>query len=286
MEIISHYFSVSKKSLADFRCEMRRWQILTELGRDSYEIRFRGIEKKMSRRSFERALKSESKLPEERKKIETNLYNAMQRPEYQRYYRMWPIPRVLLEDVPEVPEGTKLSWDSSYYGGFGFPYEVKKGSHGLGLFATRSIGYGELIAPFSGSSLPSVAYSKARSDETYSISLRGGRVISPCRSACVAAFANHSCEPNCSYLEIVVCYENPKVVVYIVADEEIDEGDEITTNYSVIDETHLQECHCGSSLCRGYIGTEEAIAAFLARQESGGAVHGKRRSSRISGGRK
>ncbi|GKT36033.1 hypothetical protein ADUPG1_009071 [Aduncisulcus paluster] len=95
-------------------------------------------------------------------------------------------------------------------------------------------------------------------------------VIPPCRSACVAAFANHSCEPNCSYLETVICYENPKVIVYIVADEVIDAGDKITTNYSVIDEIHLQECHCGSSLCRGYIGTEEAVADFLAQQESSG----------------
>ena len=56
---------------------------------------------------------------------------------------------------------------------------------------------------------------------------------------------NHSCSPN-TYIDIIDDH------IWIIADRNIKEGEEITYDYC-FDADELEECHCGSEKCRGYM---------------------------------
>jgi uncharacterized protein len=70
----------------------------------------------------------------------------------------------------------------------------------------------------------------------------------------VAAFINHSCEPNCEAREV-----NGRVVIISIRD--IVAGEELTYDYNLYD-GELDDpspCSCGSNSCRGTMYSEEEI---------------------------
>jgi SET domain-containing protein len=81
----------------------------------------------------------------------------------------------------------------------------------------------------------------------------------------VAAFINHSCDPNCEADEI-------KGRVWIIAARDIQAGEELTYDYNLYDGDldDLSECLCGAPNCRGSMYSEDELArrAKLLRRQS------------------
>jgi hypothetical protein len=70
----------------------------------------------------------------------------------------------------------------------------------------------------------------------------------------VAAFINHSCDPNCEADEI-------KGRVWIIASRDIQAGEELTYDYNLYDGDldDPSPCFCGASNCRGSMYSEEEL---------------------------
>ena len=81
----------------------------------------------------------------------------------------------------------------------------------------------------------------------------------------VAAFINHSCDPNCEADEI-------KGRVWIIAARDIQAGEELTYDYNLYDGDldDLSLCLCGAPNCRGSMYSEDELArrAKLLRRRS------------------
>jgi hypothetical protein len=60
----------------------------------------------------------------------------------------------------------------------------------------------------------------------------------------VAAFVNHSCEPNCETDQI-------RGKMWIIALRDIEAGEELTYDYNLFDGEDDAPCLCGSKRCRG-----------------------------------
>jgi SET domain-containing protein len=70
----------------------------------------------------------------------------------------------------------------------------------------------------------------------------------------MAAFVNHSCQPNCETDQI----DNR---VWIIALRDIAAGEELTYDYNIYDAQPGEDspCHCGAHSCRGTMFCEEEI---------------------------
>jgi hypothetical protein len=68
----------------------------------------------------------------------------------------------------------------------------------------------------------------------------------------VAAFINHSCDPNCESDEI-------DGHVWIIALREIAAGEELTYDYCLYDGEDESPCFCGTKSCRGTLYSEEEM---------------------------
>jgi uncharacterized protein len=73
---------------------------------------------------------------------------------------------------------------------------------------------------------------------------------------------NHSCDPNCE-----IDYINDHIWIYSLRD--IKKGEELTYDYA-FDADELEDCHCGSKSCRGYINDpdDEITKKLLSEKES------------------
>jgi uncharacterized protein len=71
----------------------------------------------------------------------------------------------------------------------------------------------------------------------------------------MAAFVNHSCQPNCETDEI-------DKRIWIIALRDIAAGEELTYDYNIYDAEPGEEppCRCGAGACRGTMCSEEEIA--------------------------
>ena len=68
----------------------------------------------------------------------------------------------------------------------------------------------------------------------------------------VAAFINHSCDPNCESDEI-------DGQVWIIAVRDIDAGEELTYDYCLYDGDDESPCSCGADRCRGTLYSDEEM---------------------------
>lgn len=80
-------------------------------------------------------------------------------------------------------------------------------------------------------------------------------------SSALAAFVNHSCEPNCRV------YTDPdRDLVAFYALREIFQDEEITIDYNLhVDDNavvRLHECRCKAASCRGYMDSPRVIEAY------------------------
>lgn len=97
-------------------------------------------------------------------------------------------------------------------------------------------------------------------EHTYLFGLTDGkRVIDGTN---IAAFINHSCNPNCEADEI-------DGRVWIIASRDITPGEELTYDYNLYDgdENDKAPCSCGAKNCRGTLYSEEEVARRRTRRK-------------------
>ncbi len=116
--------------------------------------------------------------------------------------------------------------------------------HAYGCYTTRRIRKGTLIVEYVGERLPKDLADDLYDDcpNTYLFGLdRGNCVID---GFGLAAFVNHSCEPNCETDEI-------RGRMWIIALRDIEPGEELTYDYNLYDGEDEAPCFCGAARCRG-----------------------------------
>lgn len=119
--------------------------------------------------------------------------------------------------------------------------EVKRGAHGLGLFATGPVKKGQVVAEYWG---PVVTDDELKSSRgKYFFELENELAIDGKDRKNVARYINHSCRPNCEPEEKV-----RQKRIFIVARRNIKAGEEFGYNYGkeYWDE-HIKPigCRCG-----------------------------------------
>jgi uncharacterized protein len=127
--------------------------------------------------------------------------------------------------------------------------------HGAGVYTTAPIAKGALVLEYTG---PRMRVKQtdglyAEGDVTYLFGMDGGKTIID--GFGMAAFVNHSCDPNCESDQI-------KGRIWIVAIRDIAPGEELTYDYNIYDAEPGEDasCHCGAPNCRGTMLCEEEVA--------------------------
>jgi SET domain-containing protein len=151
--------------------------------------------------------------------------------------------------------------------------------HAVGVYTSTPVRKGERILEYSG---PRISAEEAdrryeNSPRTYLYGLDDGKTIIDGEG--MAAYLNHSCEPNCEVDEI-------KGHVWILAMRDIVVGEELLWDYNLYDDDDPAPCYCGAVTCRGTMYSEEWLAKVRRRaarkKQAKKAGQGKRQ--RISGG--
>ena len=128
----------------------------------------------------------------------------------------------------------------------------KSGIHGCGCYTTVAIPGGTHIIEYTGTRL-----SKEEADElyaercdTYLFWIGEGKYVMDGDD--VAAFINHSCNPNCETDE----FDDH---IWVIALRDIAPGEELTYDYNLYDGDDDDEaiCRCGARNCRGTMYGEE-----------------------------
>lgn len=116
--------------------------------------------------------------------------------------------------------------------------------HAAGCYTTKPIKAGTQVVEYSGPRL-----TKKEGDDryenchyTYLFGLKNGRRVIDGHG--IAAFINHSCDPNCETDEI-------QGRVWIIAARAIEAGEELTYDYNLYDGDFDAPCTCGAKNCRG-----------------------------------
>lgn len=134
--------------------------------------------------------------------------------------------------------------------------------YGLGVFASKKIKGGMPIGKIEGEFHPDKKY-----DSEYAMSFNDGALEpeEPYR------FVNHSCEPNCELVELVVADQNSGKVfheLWIYALTDIKRGEQLTLDYAW-PYTDAIECQCGSPNCRGWIVAANEVEKVVAKKGLG-----------------
>src|SRR5215472_1699884 len=126
--------------------------------------------------------------------------------------------------------------------------------HGAGVYTTSFVAEGTRILEYTG---PRVRAKQtdglyAGCEVTYLYGLDDGKTVID--GFGMAAFVNHSCQPNCETDQI----DNR---VWIIALRDIAAGEELTYDYNIYDAQPGEDspCHCGANSCRGTMFCEEEI---------------------------
>jgi SET domain-containing protein len=127
------------------------------------------------------------------------------------------------------------------------------GIHAAGVFTDSAIKKGTHVVEYTGPRI-----SRQRADElyegypyTYLFGLDDG--VNIIDGTGIAAFINHSCDPNCETDEI-------DGRVWIIALRNIKEGEELSYDYNLYDgDDDPCICTCGAKACRGSMYSEEEL---------------------------
>jgi len=126
--------------------------------------------------------------------------------------------------------------------------------HAAGVFTTTPIKRGHKVVEYTGPRISKEAGDKIyeHRDITYLFAVGSGtRVID---GHGIAAFINHSCDPNCETDEI-------KGKIWIIAIRDIRPGEELTYDYCLFDgdADDPAHCHCKAKHCRGSLYSEKEL---------------------------
>jgi SET domain-containing protein len=125
--------------------------------------------------------------------------------------------------------------------------------HAVGVYTTTEIRRGSRIVEYVG---PKISPEEADrlyegAPRTYLYGLDDGKTVIDGHG--IAAYLNHSCDPNCEVDEI-------KGRVWILALRKIAAGEELLWDYNLYDDDDPAPCHCGATKCRGTMYSREWIA--------------------------
>src|ERR1051325_207978 len=132
---------------------------------------------------------------------------------------------------------------------------VKSSSlHGAGVYTTAPIKKGARVLEYTGPRLTAKECEGLYADTevTYLFAMDNRNIIID--GFGMAAFVNHSCDPNCETDQI-------RDRIWILALRNIAAGEELTYDYCLFDAApgELAPCYCGSKNCRGTMYSEEEI---------------------------
>jgi len=134
--------------------------------------------------------------------------------------------------------------------------------HGTGAFARRDIPKGTRVIEYIGEKISKQeSLRRCEADNEYIFTLNDEEDVDGKVEWNPARFINHSCAPNCD-AEV----ENGHI--WIVADRDLKEGEELTYNYGFdLEEYKDYPCRCGSPDCVGYIVAEEFFEHVRKQEE-------------------
>ncbi|MCL2622538.1 MAG: SET domain-containing protein-lysine N-methyltransferase [Planctomycetaceae bacterium] len=163
---------------------------------------------------------------------------------------------------------------------------VDRTSCGLGVFTTRKLRGNRKIGRVRGRVFTDMDYTSS-----YCIDAGGWLSLEPAAPFC---FLNHSCEPNCQFMNYIpqeewdddvrrrlamqrastvtrrVNYENTDaafgIEMWLEALRDIEPGEQLTIDYAWPDDRAIP-CLCGSDHCRGWIIAPELLNSFLRNQQ-------------------
>jgi SET domain-containing protein len=116
--------------------------------------------------------------------------------------------------------------------------------HSWGCYTTKPIRKGTLVVEYVGHRLRNDHADDLYDDvpQTYLFGLDCGKHVVD--GFGVAAFVNHSCRPNCE-TDIIGGR------IWIIAQRNIEAGEELTYDYNLFDGEDDAPCTCGAKRCRG-----------------------------------
>jgi SET domain-containing protein len=123
--------------------------------------------------------------------------------------------------------------------------------YGLGVFALKYIQAGELISSFKGGKIYTADHAMNLPNDPPDFAGRhavqfGDHLWQDGQIDRIARYVAHSCNPNCGIRNLFD----------IVSMRDIRAGEEITWDYAMTeDSTFSMSCLCGSSICRGVVGS-------------------------------
>jgi SET domain-containing protein len=127
--------------------------------------------------------------------------------------------------------------------------------HGAGVYTSAPIKAGAKVLEYTGPRLTARETDGmyADSEVTYLFGMDDGKTVID--GFGMAAFVNHSCQPNCETDEF-------DKRIWIIALQDIAAGEELTYDYNIYDSEPGEEppCHCGAGACRGTMCSEEEMA--------------------------
>lgn len=124
--------------------------------------------------------------------------------------------------------------------------------HSRGCYTTVPITEGTFIVEYTGEHITCDEANERYEDhpDTYLFGLDDGKHVIDGDG--VAAFINHSCDPNCESDEI-------DGQVWIIAVRDIEAGEELTYDYCLYDGDDESPCSCGADRCRGTLYSDEEM---------------------------
>ena len=124
--------------------------------------------------------------------------------------------------------------------------------HSKGCYTTEPIADGTFIVEYTGERItkPDADERYENREDTYLFGLDDGTYVLDGDG--IAAFINHSCDPNCESDEI-----DGHVWIYAIRD--IQAGEELTYDYCLYDGDDPSPCACGARNCRGTLYSEEEV---------------------------
>ena len=124
--------------------------------------------------------------------------------------------------------------------------------HSRGCYTTVPIIQGTFIVEYTGEHITCDEANERYEDhpDTYLFGLDDGEHVIDGDG--VAAFINHSCDPNCESDEI-------DGRVWIIAVRDIEPGEELTYDYCLYDGDDESPCSCGADRCRGTLYSDEEM---------------------------
>jgi SET domain-containing protein len=127
--------------------------------------------------------------------------------------------------------------------------------HGAGVYATATISKGQRVLEYTGPRLTKAQCDYLYSDTelTYLFGMDDGKTVID--GFGMAAFINHSCDPNCDTDEI-------KGRVWVTALKAIQPGEELTYDYNLYDGEPGEHapCYCNAKNCRGTMFSDQEMA--------------------------